>query len=156
MKIEYYPNKLESRRLVTRRLTKNDAAIWAEFFADNEAFEFLPSSGSISNAEKAAEWIDRQINRYKDNTYGLLALIEKSNHDFIGQCGLLTQEVDGMKELEVGYHVLKKYRGQGYATEAAGLFINHAFKNKLSTSVISIIDIWNLKSKRVAEKNGLK
>lgn len=116
----------------------------------------MPSYGLISNSQKATEWIDRQINRNKDNTYGLQALNDKSNNDFIGQCGLLTQEVDGINELEVGYHILKKYRGEGYATEAARLFINYAFKNNLSKSIISIIDIRNLKTKRVAEKNGLE
>lgn len=151
-----YQDKLESERLVTRKLTKNDAAIWADFFSDNEAIEFLPYNGPISNSERAVEWVDKQINRYEENTYGLQALINKRTNDFVGQCGLLIQEVDDTKELEVGYHILKKYWGQGYAPEAARLFIDYAFKNNWAESIISIIDKRNLKSKRVAEKNGLE
>jgi RimJ/RimL family protein N-acetyltransferase len=68
----------------------------------------------------------------------------------------MVQEVDGVNEIEVGYHIFKKYWGLGYAPEAAKLFIDYAFQNELTDSVISIIDIRNIKSQRVAEKNGLK
>ena len=73
----------------------------------------------------------------------------------IGQCGLMIQEVDGVAELEVGYHIYKKYWGNGYAPEAAWLFLQFAFVHDLADSVISIIDTRNRKSMRVAGKNGL-
>ena len=153
---EFYQDKLESERLITRKLTDRDVKIWADFFSDKEAVEFFPKNEIISHSEKSKEWITRQINRYRDNTYGLQALINKQNNDFIGQCGLLLQEVDEVKELEVGYHIIKKYWGQGFAPEAARLFIDYAFENNLADSLIAIIDKRNLKSKRVAEKNGLQ
>jgi len=58
--------------------------------------------------------------------------------------------------VEVGYHIFKKYWGQGYAPEAAIAFINYGFENKLAPSVVSIIDVRNIQSQRVAQKNGLK
>jgi RimJ/RimL family protein N-acetyltransferase len=82
-------------------------------------------------------------------------LIDKETNALIGQCGLLLQEVDGIRELEVGYHIIKKYWGKGYAPEAARLFLDFAVEHDLADSVISIIDIRNTKSMRVAEKNGL-
>jgi RimJ/RimL family protein N-acetyltransferase len=48
--------------------------------------------------------------------------------------------------------VVRKYWGQGYAPEAAKLFGDFAFNNNHSDSIISIIDIRNLKSQRVAGK----
>jgi hypothetical protein len=51
---------------------------------------------------------------------------------------------------------MKKYRRQGYAPEAAKLFFDYALRNYLTISMISIIDIRNIKSQRVAEKNGLR
>ncbi|MDQ3072321.1 MAG: GNAT family N-acetyltransferase [Bacteroidota bacterium] len=100
--------------------------------------------------------ISKQLDRYADQRFGLQAIIDKKSNTFIGQCGLLAQEVDGRSEIEVGYHVFKKYWGQGYAPEAARLFITYAFKNNLADSVISIIDVENIRSQKVAEKNGLK
>ena len=65
------------------------------------------------------------------------------------------QEVDRETEIEVGYHIFKRFWGQGFAPEAAKLFIDYAFKNNLSNSIISIININNIRSQQVAEKNGL-
>ncbi|MFZ1677386.1 MAG: GNAT family N-acetyltransferase, partial [Saprospiraceae bacterium] len=126
-----------------------------DFFKDEEAIELMPTYGLTTNKERATRWIEKQLDRYATNRMGHQALIDRNTNEFIGQAGLLVQEVDGITELEVGYHVFKKYWGQGYAPEAARLFLNYGFKNNLSDSIISIIDTRNLKSQRVADKNGL-
>ena len=153
-----YNDQLTSEQLVTRFLTLEDIPIWEEFFEDEEAVEFLflQSLGLNSNLEISAHIIEKQIARYAENRFGLQALLLKSTGEFIGICGLLAQEIDGINEIEVGYHILKKYWKQGYATEAAKIFIDYAFENDLTSSVISVIDVDNFKSRRVAEKNRLK
>ncbi|MBA3898594.1 MAG: GNAT family N-acetyltransferase [Bacteroidetes bacterium] len=150
-----YQDKLESERLITRKLTINDIPAWIDFISDGEAMEHFPDFGKQTVKEKSKQWISRQLSRYAENRFGLQAIIEKDTNLFIGQCGLLSQEIDGKPELEVGYHIFKKYWGQGFAPEAASIFIDYAFKKNLSSSVISIIDKRNKKSQRVAEKNGL-
>ncbi len=151
-----YPDSLESERLLTRKLTFDDVEIWSDFFKDKEAIEFLPDPNFSTYDERAKQWVDKQLNRYADNQYGLQVLIDKKTKQFIGQCGLLKQSVDGQTEVEVGYHIFKKYWGQGFAPEAAKLFIDFAFKTNQTNSVISIIDKGNIKSQRVAEKNHLR
>lgn len=150
-----YQDKLQSERLITRFLTIDDIEIWANFYADKEAVEFFPSFGLTSNIERAKHMIEKQLDRYANYRFGHQVLIDKKTNNFIGVCGLLTQEVDSITEIEVGYHIFKKYWGQGYAPEAAKLFINYAFENNLTSSVISVIDIGNIKSQKVALKNGL-
>jgi RimJ/RimL family protein N-acetyltransferase len=150
-----YQDNLESERLLTRKLTSNDIEIWSDFFKDKDAIEFLPDPGFNSSEERSKHWIEKQLNRYSENLFGLQALIDKKTNEFIGQCGLLKQTVDGKTEIEVGYHIFKKYWGQGYAPEAAKLFIDYAFQNNLTDSVISIINTNNIKSQKVANKNGL-
>ncbi len=151
-----YPENLQTIRLITRKLIGEDIVKWADFFKDKEAVEFFPNLGLSSYDDRSKYWINKQINRYAENRFGLQALIEKKTNNFIGQCGLLKQEVDGKKEIEVGYHIFKKNWGQGFAPESASLFIDLAFKNNLADSVISIIDVGNIKSQRVADKNGLE
>ena len=153
-----YNDQLTSERLITRYLTLEDIPIWEEFFEDEEAVEFLSLHllGLKSNLEISTHMIEKQLARYAENRFGLQALINQSTNEFIGLCGLLAQEVDGVNEIEVGYHILKKYWKQGYATEAAKLFIDYAFEHDLTSSVVSVIDVDNFKSQRVAEKNGLK
>ena len=150
-----YKENLESNRLITHFLKPNDISVWADFYADADAAEFFPSFGLKSNIEQAKYMIDKQLDRYCSNRFGHQALIEKETKNFIGICGLLTQEVDNVVEIEVGYHIFKKYWGKGFAPEAAKLFIDYAFENNLTNSVISVIDIENVKSQKVAEKNGL-
>jgi RimJ/RimL family protein N-acetyltransferase len=129
---------------------------WLDFFKDPEAIELFPDFGLKTIEERAQHWIDRQLMRYREHRYGLQILIDKKSGAAVGQCGLMLQEVDGEQELEVGYHIFKKYWGQGYAPEAARLFLDFAFEHGLADSVISIIDVRNDKSMRVAEKNGLR
>ncbi len=152
-----YQDNLQTERLRTRMLTEDDIPVLSEFFEDKEAtqFLFLESLGLNSNLEISAHLIKKQMERYAEQRFGLQAIIDKRTNHFVGICGLLTQHVDGIKETEVGYHMIKKYWGQGFAPEAAKLFIDYAFANNLTDSVISVIDLGNKKSQRVAEKNGL-
>lgn len=151
-----YEDGLETQRLLTRFLTIDDAAIWAEFLGDKEAGEFLPQVAGYTPEQNAVVWIERQLNRYDKRLYGLQALLDKHTGEFIGQCGLITQDIDGRLQTEVGYHIRKQYWGKGYAPEAAKKFISYGFENGQADSIISIIDIHNTKSQSVAGKNGLK
>ena len=151
----HYPEGLETQRLITRYLSEADIPLWEEFFKDPEAIEFFPLYQNMTHEASAIEWIDRQTARYVNRQYGMQALIEKSTGNLVGQCGLLVKEIDGIPEIEVGYSILKKYWGLGYAAEAARRFIDYAFDNNLVESVISTISPGNVKSIRVAEKNGL-
>jgi len=151
-----YQDNLQSERLTTRFLTKDDVKIWSEFLCDNECIQFFPNFGTKTCEERAEFWIDKQLSRYKENRYGLQALIHKETGEFIGQCGLLTQDVDGIIELEVGYHIFKQHWGKGYASEGSQLLKKYAFDNNLCLSLVSIIHVDNARSQKVAEKNGMK
>lgn len=155
MKYKYEDN-LQTQRLTTRFLTLNDIELWSKFFDDEECVKFFPTFGHTTSNGRATHWIDKQLNRYKDNRYGLQALIDKETGEFIGQCGLLAQDVDGITEVEVGYHIFKPHWGKGYATEAAQLFKKYAFDNEQCKSLVSIIHVDNILSQKVAERNGMK
>lgn len=152
----HYSDGLKSRRLTTRFLTSDDALNWVQFFNDDESMQFFPNPESLNVGQRAHVWIERQLNRYREQKYGLQALLLNGTNEFVGQCGLLLQEVDGVMEVEVGYHILKEYRNSGYASEAAMLFTDYALDNRMAASVVSVIHRKNFKSQRVAEKNGLR
>ena len=73
----------------------------------------------------------------------------------MGMVGLLVQEVDGVTELEIGYHLLPSAWGHGYATEAAIACKEFAQEHELAPSVISLIDPGNSNSQAVAKRNGM-
>jgi RimJ/RimL family protein N-acetyltransferase len=75
--------------------------------------------------------------------------------EFVGDCGLTPQQVDGTIEIEVGYHVRADLQGHGYATEAAAACRDHARDALGMQRLIAIINPDNVPSQRVAEKIGL-
>lgn len=151
-----YPLRIETTRLWTRPVTMDDQQAWAEFLAHPEASRYLPNPEGDSAEVRAQQWMERQLGRYEGGTFGLMALIHKDTGEFIGQCGLITQMVDGREELEVGYHIFPQHWRQGFASEAARAFRDLAFENGLRDSIISIIDRNNLGSQAVARSNGMK
>lgn len=151
----HYTDGLETERLITRYLTPEDAAPWQTFLEDAGSTAYLPNLQNQAPPEWSRFWIDRQRERYHKKMYGLQALIHKETGRFIGQCGLLLQDINGTRELEVGYQLFAGFRGQGYATEAARRFRDFAFEHGQARSLVSVIHIDNVGSQQVAERNGM-
>src|SRR5690242_1948524 len=106
-----YHQEHQTDRLHIRQLTSEDSVVWTNFFDDLIHLKHLPlpSQPGMSNYQKAEFWIGKQLTRYQENRFGLMALINKTNGTFMGQCGLLSQELDGEPVLEIGYHLLSSY-----------------------------------------------
>jgi RimJ/RimL family protein N-acetyltransferase len=124
--------------------------------------EFLLGEGSLLHLpfvgptrEGAEWWIERQLGRYERDGHGLVALLLRAGGDLVGQAGLLTQDVEGTEELEVGYHLVPRFRGKGLATEAARAFMDLALSAGMADTVVSIIGRANVASQRVAIRNGM-
>jgi len=148
------PGKISAQRLRFRKLLLDDAAVWEEFLTDPEAVKLFPPFGEVKGY--AIQWIEKQVIRYERDGSGLFALIEKNSNQFVGQCGLMIQEVSGVNEVEIGYHLLPRFWKNGFASEAAIACKNFAFENNLFDSLISIIDVRNAASMKVAERNGMR
>lgn len=101
------------------------------------------------------EWLARQMNRYRQDSFGLWAVILKETGEMIGQCGLTMQPCGDRQVIEVGYLFEKAYWHRGYATEAAVACKEHAFSVLGADEVFSIIRDTNLASQRVARRNGM-
>lgn len=98
-------------------------------------------------------WIDWNVRNYARDGFGLW-VIETEDGDFVGDCGLTWQPIDG-ESLELGYHVLPRHQGKGLATEAARAVTEFVRLRGGVDHVIAIIDPGNTASVRVAEKAGL-
>jgi [ribosomal protein S5]-alanine N-acetyltransferase len=142
---------LETARLRLREMTAQDAPALLAVVGDAETMRWYPRPLTLMDVDKA---IARQIGRYPSGT-GLLGLALREDGALIGDCGITWQEVDGVLEPEIGYHVRRDCWNRGYATEAAGAVRDYAFATLGCHHVISLIRPENLPSRRVAEKNGL-
>ena len=138
---------LETSRLRLRRFTRDDVNAVAEVFSDPDARRFYPE---MAEDGIAAAWIERNLRRYGEHGFGLWAMIAKDSGRFIGDAGLSYQDVEGVPELEVGYHVLAGERRKGYATEAARACLDHGFRSTAATVIGSIVSPANAASRGVA------
>jgi RimJ/RimL family protein N-acetyltransferase len=119
---------------------------------DAESMRYYPKP---FDQEMVEAWVAGQRARYARDGFGLWAMVLKATGEVIGDCGLMVQEVDGVREVEVGYHVCRDQQNQGLATEAARACMEYGFNRLGLTRLISLIRPENLPSRRVAEKNGL-
>ena len=144
----------ESSRLLFRKLEINDYQVWLPFFKDPLWSKYWTMKRQTAD-EHCQQWFDKNFHRYENNLGGMNVLIDKLSGEFIGQCGLLIQTVDGIEELEVAYSMMPQQRGKGYAPEAAKKCVDVAFTNQWRDSLISIIHEKNVESQKVATKNKL-
>ncbi|MEO9510614.1 MAG: GNAT family N-acetyltransferase [Flavobacteriaceae bacterium] len=144
-----------SKRLAYRKVLRSDFDDWLPFYHNPQSTKYW--NGLPSNPITACnEQFDQIFERYDKNLGGMNALILKETKELIGLCGLLVQNVDNTKELEIGYSILPEFWLQGFAFEAAHKCKTHAFKNSFASSLISIIHVDNIPSQKVAEKNGMQ
>ena len=151
---DYLLDGQETERLSFRKIKPSDFEVWLTFHQDKRTSEFW--SGLPPNEKIACEQdFERTFYRYENNLGGKQAVVLKGTNELIGLCGLLVQEIDGAQELEIAYSLLPKHWGNGYATEAATKCKEFAFENDLAESLISVIQIDNLPSQKVALNNGM-
>ncbi len=98
-------------------------------------------------------WIDWTRRNYDQHGFGLW-VIETHAGEFVGDCGLTRQEVEGEWLVEAGWHVRAPLRRQGYAAEAAGS-VREAAREAGVEHLVAIIRPTNVASQRVATKIGL-
>jgi ribosomal-protein-alanine N-acetyltransferase len=143
---------VETSRLILREFSANDADAMALVLTDAETMRFYPAPLDRAGVEA---WIARNLDRYAKDGHGLWAMILKSSGEVVGDCGLTIQNVGGLREVEIGYHVRRDHWGQGLGSEAARACRDFGFAHLPAERLISLIRPENLPSRRVAEKNGM-
>jgi ribosomal-protein-alanine N-acetyltransferase len=106
--------------------------------------------------EQTRQLIERYRASYATHGLSLWATLLKPHQHFIGRCGLLLSEVEGVVEREVAYALARPYWGLGLATEAACAIRDYGFHTLGFRRLVSIIDCANMASRRIAEKNGMQ
>lgn len=146
-------NILETERLRLRKMTSDDAKNLLKIFADPIAMSFYPSTKTFDETIKWIKWTQSNYDKFG---IGLWVVERKNDGEFVGQCGLVPQEVNGQPEIEIGYLFVRDYWGKGFATEAAIGCRDWGFKHLNSPRFISLIDPSNAPSARVAQRLGMK
>ena len=144
---------LETERLILREMDQNDYDALYAVLADSDIMEHYPYT---FDEVRVRRWIDRNIERYKTDGFGLWAVVLKENGEMIGDCGITMQNIHGTMLPEVGYHIRADQQRKGYASEAAAGCIRWAFTSYDFPAVYSYMKYTNIPSQRTAMKNGMK
>ena len=144
---------IETKRLFLRELTHDDIEPLHAVLSDPVAMRHYPKP---FDREMTRKWIEWNLENYAVHGFGLWAVIHREEGRLIGDCGLTIQQVDGVGELEIGYHILRSHWGKGFATEGAAACRDYVFDNLKKKRVISWMTPENLSSRRVAVKIGMR
>jgi RimJ/RimL family protein N-acetyltransferase len=170
-------DRIESERLLLRRITRDDYEFFARLHASPEVRRYI-GNGRPQPAEESRAWVER-VAMYLRPNLGFLAVVRKSDGRLIGRCGLSELVVDakaapgtiprawfqraqaphGTEILEtpdLGYTLDPASWGHGYATEAARCVFDYARANLRWPRIVSVIHPDNVRSLRVAERSGLR
>jgi [ribosomal protein S5]-alanine N-acetyltransferase len=102
----------------------------------------------IITRDRAAEAVAASVSDFEHHAYGLWAVHLKLTGALGGFCGL--RSTDDAPELLYGF--VREYWGLGYATEAAGAVLDHAFRTLRMPAVDAATDAPNRASMRVLER----
>ncbi|MDR6986040.1 RimJ/RimL family protein N-acetyltransferase [Paenarthrobacter nitroguajacolicus] len=139
-------------RLRFREMTPADLDEMTSLLGDPAVMTYYAAP---KTRDEAAAWIEWNQANYARHGYGLW-IVETHDGDFVGDCGLTWQQVNGRSELEVGYHVRSDLQGRGYGTEAALACLEFA-RNEVGVALlVAIIHPDNAASRRVAEHLGMR
>jgi RimJ/RimL family protein N-acetyltransferase len=172
-------DRLESARLLLRRIAPGDLPFFTRIHALPEVAQHLYPGGRPRSPEETAGWLRSTLVSYERLGLGYLAVLRKEDRALIGRCGLMDLAVEsgeprsGIRrgwfgreeappgvaltfECELGYTFDPAAWGQGFATEAARCVRDYA-RDVLGLSyAISAILPGNARSRRVAERSGAR
>ncbi|WP_028979857.1 GNAT family N-acetyltransferase [Sporocytophaga myxococcoides] len=149
---------IETERFIIREILPTDNDGMYELHSDPEVHKYLGNS-TIAEKEKIIDVINFVRQQYIDTGVGRWAIIDKNTNDFIGWTGLelVTEEINKhINYYDLGYRLIKRFWGQGIATETAYASLEYAFNKLNADEVYARADCNNTGSDNVLKKVGLR
>ena len=143
---------LETERLILREYVESDFGGLFAILSDAETMKHYPKPYDEKGTRR---WLDWSLDNYQRYGFGLWAIELKSTGEFIGDCGITMQYIDGESLPEIGYHINKAHWRKGYAKEAAIAVRDWFFANTEYDSVYSYMNRTNIASYSTAVSVGM-
>jgi RimJ/RimL family protein N-acetyltransferase len=146
--------RLETERLIIREWEPRDRDAYAAIAMDPHVRRFY---FDVPTRTEVDAMLDRFIDFYARDGYGLLAVERKADGALLGDVGLVPviMPLRGKPPVEIGWVLGQQYWGQGYAPEAAQAWLDHAFGTLGFSEVVAWTTVTNLPSQRVMQKLGM-
>jgi ribosomal-protein-alanine N-acetyltransferase len=149
---------IETDRLILREILPSDDVDMFRLDSDPDVHRYLGGK-PLTDIEESREVIASVRQQYLDYGIGRWAMIERATGEFMGWTGLkfcTEMRNDHINYYDVGYRMIPKYWGKGYATESAIASLEYGFKIMNLAVIYGTADLRNLASRHVLEKIGLR
>lgn len=133
-----------------RPVTANDINYFLMMDADPDTMSFFP--GGARTQQQIEDKVANYIASYNQKKYGVFLVFELSTGEFIGRAGFDDVEND---QIEVGYVILKKHWGRGFATRILKILLAWARENIQKDKIIAFTPVNHAASERVMQKAGM-
>ena len=144
--------RLETERLRLRPYRLEDLDDLHAMFSDPEHMRWYPAP---FDRETTRAWLERQIEGYRTRGFALLIVEDRETGAFLGTAGPSLLQVEGVDEVEIGWHTRPGRKGEGIAPEAGAAARDWAFHHLETDHLIALVRPENLASGRVAQKLGM-
>lgn len=147
----------ETPRLILRGILPTDDDSMFEMDSDPEVHRFLGNK-PVKTIAESRQMINFIRAQYNDHGIGRWAVVEKTTGQFVGWSGLkfVTDSYNGHAHFyDIGYRLIKRYWGKGYATESATAALNYGFDQLKLTKICGMAHVDNSGSNKVLKKIGL-
>jgi RimJ/RimL family protein N-acetyltransferase len=109
--------------------------------------------GGVRSPEATKTYLDVNLAHWAEHGFGLWVLRTR-DAAFVGRAGLRHIELDGSREIEIAYSLVRSQWGRGLATEIAGALVSLWLTHHHSQSLVGLVSVGNTASCRVLEKSG--
>jgi ribosomal-protein-alanine N-acetyltransferase len=143
---------IETGRLYLREMNIGDAEYIYNLNLDPEVIRYT-GDVAFDSTDSARIFLEHYRLYYREYGLGRWAVIDKTNGEFLGWCGIRYSVEDGI--YDIGFRLFRKHWNKGYATEAAKACVDYGFRHLKISEIIGRAMADNIGSVRVLEKAGL-
>ncbi|QMU98048.1 GNAT family N-acetyltransferase [Microbacterium esteraromaticum] len=143
---------LRTPRLDLREMTDDDMPALCAILQDAET---MTAYEGAFDDDMVQAWFTRMRDRYRDDGFGMWAVVLRETGEMIGQCGLTRQHILDEDVIEVGYLFNRAHWHRGYAVEAAAASRDRAFTLLGADRVWAQVRDTNIASMNVAIRLGM-
>lgn len=144
---------LRTDRLVLRCLNTGDAEFIHVLMNDPDWLRYIGDRG-IHTPEDARAYLQQgPMAMYAERGFGLYRVELREGGTPIGICGLIKR--DALEDVDIGFAFLPRFRGRGYAFEAAAATLEFGRRTLGLSRIVAIVSPENRVSMLLLEKLGL-
>jgi RimJ/RimL family protein N-acetyltransferase len=146
---------LETERLRLRYLEPDLDAEFILELLNEPAFIANVADRGLTTVEEARTYIvDKIVSSYAEHGFGFYLIQLRESQIPVGICGLIKRET--LTDVDIGYSLLARFEGHGYAHEAAVAVMDYARRALRLKRIVAITAPHNTRSQRLLEKLGLR